>query len=204
VAGTQEPNCLACNDGSPPTRSRAYTTEVRTHPFETVIDLVHQPIEVRRDAEARRMAHNSCLHELAEKIPSMGGTEIGALLREAARNAPSNTAIVEVGCWLGAGTAQLALGIRERQNPATVQLHTYDRWQASQREVEKAAKSGWRLSIGENTLPRVSQTLHDLRSSAPSRRSRLCALIADAASSGTACSTAIQSSAASIAPSMKA
>jgi hypothetical protein len=132
---------------------------MRTHPSETVIDLVHQPIEVRRDAEARRMAHNSCLHELAEKIPSMGGTEIGALLREAARNAPSNTAIVEVGCWLGAGTAQLALGIRERQNPATVQLHTYDRWQASQREVEKAAKSGWRLSIGENTLPRVSQTL---------------------------------------------
>ena len=90
---------------------------MRTHPSETVIDLVHQPIEVRRDAEARRMAHNSCLHELAEKIPSMGGTEIGALLREAARNAPSNTAIVEVGCWLGAGTAQLALGIRERQNP---------------------------------------------------------------------------------------
>jgi hypothetical protein len=123
---------------------------------------VHQARRTRHEAVALRIA-NSCLHELAETIPSQGGTKIGAILREAARNAPSNTAIVECGCWLGAGTAQLALGIREREDMLNVQLHTYDRWQADKSEVEKAAMRGWHLSVGEDTLPRVRQTLSEFR-----------------------------------------
>ena len=89
----------------------------------------------------------------------MGGTEIGPLLRRAARQAPADTSVVEVGCWLGAGTAQLALGIRERQSARRVQLHSYDRWQASQSELEKAARWGVDLSIGEDTLPQTRRTL---------------------------------------------
>jgi hypothetical protein len=98
------------------------------------------------------------LYAIADQIPSMGGTKIGMLLREAARKAPCNTALVEVGCWLGAGTAQLALGIRERERQ-DVQLHCYDRWQANKSEVEKAAKRGWHLEVGKDTLPRMRQTL---------------------------------------------
>ena len=43
------------------------------------------------------------LHERAERIPSMGGHKIGRVLQKVAFEAPTNTAIVEVGCWLGAG-----------------------------------------------------------------------------------------------------
>ena len=84
------------------------------------------------------------LKAVADQIPSMGGRKIGAWLRQAARDAPSNTSIVEVGCWLGAGTAQLALGIRERPYPKDVSLHCYDRWKATTSEVDKALR--WPLA----------------------------------------------------------
>lgn len=99
------------------------------------------------------------LYGIADQIPSMRGRRIGRLLRKLARDAPADTSVVEVGCWLGAGTAQLALGLRERGGAADVWLHCYDRWQASQVEVEKAARRGVHLSVGEDLLPRVRQTL---------------------------------------------
>lgn len=99
---------------------------------------------------------------MAEHIPSMGGTKIGPYLRELARTAEANTAVVEVGSWLGAGTVQLALGIRERVCPEEVQLHCYDRWRASQMEVQKASRWGLRLSKNEDTLPRVQSTMEAL------------------------------------------
>ena len=92
------------------------------------------------------------LDHLASQLPSMGGTDIGPLLRQVTRDAPGGTSIVEVGCWLGAGTAQLALGIRERDAPGTVSLHCYDRWEANEAEVEKAARAGVTLSSGQDTL----------------------------------------------------
>ena len=65
----------------------------------------------------------------------------------------------EVGTWLGAGTAQLALGIREKPDPGEVSLHCYDRWRATPLEAEAAARWGVRLSVGEDTLPRTRRTL---------------------------------------------
>ena len=62
------------------------------------------------------------LNGIADQIPSMGGNEIGSVLRDLARQAPADTSIVEVGAWLGAGTAQLALGVRERQRSSDVAL----------------------------------------------------------------------------------
>ena len=100
------------------------------------------------------------LKAVADQIPSMGGRKIGAWLRQAARDAPSNTSIVEVGCWLGAGTAQLALGIRERPCPKDVSLHCYDRWKATTSEVDKALRGGVNLSVGDDTLPWVRQALN--------------------------------------------
>ena len=99
------------------------------------------------------------LEAIADQIPSMGAKKIGPLLRQMSRNAPADTSVVEVGCWLGAGTAQLALGIRERRCADNVSLHCFDRWQATPREVEKAARCGVRLSVREDTLPRVRRTL---------------------------------------------
>ena len=75
------------------------------------------------------------------------------------RDAPGGTSIVEVGCWLGAGTAQLALGLREREREGRVLLHCFDRWQAQSVEIVKAAQKGVSVSVLENTLPRVQRTL---------------------------------------------
>ena len=99
------------------------------------------------------------LNGIADQIPSMGGNEIGSVLRDLARQAPADTSIVEVGAWLGAGTAQLALGVRERQRSSDVALHSYDRWRADSSEIAKAARFGVRLALREDTLPRVRRTL---------------------------------------------
>ena len=99
------------------------------------------------------------LSDRARQIPSMGGCEIGSLLMKAAREAPNDTAIVEVGCWLGAGTAQLALGIKDRAEPERIALHCYDRWQANESEVEKASRFGLALDCDADTLPVMRQYL---------------------------------------------
>ena len=109
----------------------------------------------RREA----MTDSVGLYAMANRIPSMGGREIGPVLRNLARHAPAGTSIVEVGTWLGAGTAQLALGIRERARPSEVALHCYDRWQANRSEITKAAGCGVHLAFEEDTLPRVRRTL---------------------------------------------
>jgi hypothetical protein len=98
------------------------------------------------------------LVELADRIPSMGGRQIGHFLRKAAEDAPPGTAIVEVGTWFGSGTAQLALGVRQRR-AVDVAIHCYDRWQANESEVTKAKKFGVSIEPYENTLPRVMDTL---------------------------------------------
>ena len=102
------------------------------------------------------------VYGIADRIPSMGGTRIGPLLRELARGAPAGTSIVEVGSWLGAGTAQLALGITERSGAGDVSLHSYDRWQTTRTEVQKAWRWGLRLAVGEDTLPSVRRTLDQI------------------------------------------
>jgi hypothetical protein len=100
------------------------------------------------------------LARLAGSFPSMGSREIGSFLRKLAREAPPDTAIVEVGSWLGAGTAQLALGVCERAPDRSVTIHAYDRWRASESEVGKALLgAGLRLSPGEDTLPFVMKKL---------------------------------------------
>lgn len=99
------------------------------------------------------------LTDLANCIPSMGGREIGPALREFARVAQPNTAIVEVGCWLGAGTAQLALGILENNDPTGIKVHCYDRWTANEAEIAKAARKGVHLDVGEDLLPHARRML---------------------------------------------
>jgi len=107
--------------------------------------------------DAERLAE---LESVAAEIPSMGGLQIGAHLRKAAReDALPGTAIVELGSWLGAGTAQLALGLRERPDSDGIEIHCFDRYQATSAEEPKAAKAGLTLVKDQDTLPIVKRLL---------------------------------------------
>lgn len=95
------------------------------------------------------------LLKAAWALPSMGGREIGTALMMLAEAVPPGQAIVEVGCWMGSGTAHMALGARENGTP----IHCFDRWKANLAEVRKAAQFGVTLERGQDTLPLVRENL---------------------------------------------
>ncbi len=96
------------------------------------------------------------LHEYAKTFPSQGGVQIGPWLENYAAEVPRGSAIVELGSWLGAGTAHLALGAKK----SGAEIHVYDRFRcASDEEQTKAAKFGVKLEIGDDTLPLVMASL---------------------------------------------
>lgn len=96
------------------------------------------------------------LRAYARNFPSQGGVEIGPWLEEYAAKVPPGSAIVEVGCWLGAGTAMLSLGAKRA---AETEIHVFDRFQAGPSEVIKAARFGVELKKREDTLERVMRSL---------------------------------------------
>ena len=102
-------------------------------------------------------------HDVVCRAPTLRGTRAGLLLRRLARDAPDGTSIVQVGCWLGAETAQLALGLRERRDPEAVRMHCYDRWQATGDDAKRAARRGMRLRPGDDRRPLVRSRLEPLR-----------------------------------------
>lgn len=87
-------------------------------------------------------------------IPSLGGYQIRETLQRYAAEVEPPNAIVEVGCWLGAATAQIVKTARPG-----VPIHVYDRFRANRREIRYAAKQGVRLSLSERTLPRVIESV---------------------------------------------
>jgi len=93
------------------------------------------------------------ISDVVRAIPSMGGREIGRYLREWAAGVPDHREIVELGVWLGAGTAQMALGVK--RSGADVIVHGYDRFRAGTSEVMKARNQGIELEHGQNTEPVV-------------------------------------------------
>ena len=95
----------------------------------------------------------------ATGIPSRYGTRRGLLLRRLARETRAGTAVVQVGGWLGAGTAQLALGIGEGPGAGAVRLLACDAWRASLTDVEEAGQRGVSLTVGEDLRPRVRRAL---------------------------------------------
>lgn len=101
----------------------------------------------------------SNLERVAASIPSMNTPFAKTLLRGFARSSPDGTAIVEVGTWLGSGTAHLALGVSERERP--VPIHSYDRFQADRSEAKKAASWGLDIEPSSDTQPVVETLLQD-------------------------------------------
>lgn len=92
-------------------------------------------------------------------IPEMGGRRIGAFLRKWASDAPANTAIVELGTWLGAGTAEMAMGIATRTDTHNIRVHTFDSFKMSASSAEKARNQGVEFYEGDDTLPWVEAAL---------------------------------------------
>lgn len=90
-------------------------------------------------------------------IPEMGGRQIGRHLEAWAAECASN--IVEVGCWLGAGTAFLAAGAAR----SGARVHTYDKWRARPSEVAKAGAQGLTIHSGQDTLPLVRTLLAEFQ-----------------------------------------
>ncbi len=93
----------------------------------------------------------------ADSIPSMGGRQIREHISEAVKNIKPNRTIVELGTWLGAATAQIALALMvyEKDN----MIYTYDKFIAKGRQIEKAQAQGWELVEGEDYLQLVIDAL---------------------------------------------
>lgn len=94
------------------------------------------------------------LDQLAARIPNMGATKAGPVIREYVKEVetlPVSTAIVEVGSWLGGITAYLALGVLDTGRK--LNIHVYDRFTASCSEVNKALKFGLTIHEGQDTQP---------------------------------------------------
>lgn len=96
------------------------------------------------------------LIEKADRIPHMGAQHIKEWLIQCAENTKADLAIVELGSWLGAGTAYLAIGNNGRNK-----IYVYDHFIASRSEIKKAEKFDVDLELDEDTLPHVKQTLKD-------------------------------------------
>lgn len=90
----------------------------------------------------------------AQSLPTMNPQPVGELLHRYASHCDQG-AIVEIGAWLGFGTAHLALGSLKSGAP----LHVYDGFQVRGLEREKAKKYGLYLCDGEDTLPLVKKAL---------------------------------------------
>jgi len=98
-------------------------------------------------------------------IPSMGGDRLKPFFDRVVVDLPENTAVVEVGTWLGAGTAQIASALRHSGLDEMIAIHCFDRWIASKSEALKASKAGLNMREGDDTLPLVKSMLSPLNSS---------------------------------------
>ena len=109
---------------------------------------------------------------IAAAIPSLGGREIGPFLRSLAQQVPEQGHVVELGAWLGAGSAQLALGLMKADRGAV--LNCYDRWAApTPDETAAAAAQGMELIAGMNTLPLAEEALSWMEAPARFRRGEI-------------------------------
>ncbi len=87
----------------------------------------------------------------------MGSHKVGETLRDLATEVSGDHSIVEVGAWLGGGTAWLAQGAEQAE--CGVQVHTFDQFEARPDEVRKASRGQIEMQVGTDTLPLVRDLL---------------------------------------------
>ena len=100
------------------------------------------------------MTYND-LSKIADSIPSMGGRQIRQYIYQLVSGLKTGRSVVELGTWLGATTASIALSlvIQGKCNP----VYSYDRFIVKGRQPEKAEREGWQLTEGQDVLPRVKE-----------------------------------------------
>lgn len=101
------------------------------------------------------------LAKYAESIPSMGGRQIREYLFKYVKDVKEGRAIVELGTWLGAGTAQIALALLyfNKDNP----VYSYDKFVVSGRQPMKAGREGWIIQKGDDVYDKVKKALEPFR-----------------------------------------
>jgi hypothetical protein len=107
----------------------------------------------------RATASREELASIARATPAMqdGGRATGDELVRAAREVSPGLPIVELGSWLGSGTAHLALGVLDGRGRS--QIVTFDRWVARKGQRAKAAAQGVEFAEEQDTLPWVVESL---------------------------------------------
>jgi len=100
------------------------------------------------------------LNKIANSIPSMGGREIGSVIQEYVKKLKKDRAIVEVGAWLGSGTAQICFGVLKSGKPH--KIYVYDRFKTRSSEKKKAKIQGVKIK-SQNTLPLVKKYLQPFK-----------------------------------------
>lgn len=91
------------------------------------------------------------LEKHIEKIPSMGGRQIGHHIEEAVSKLKPDENIIELGTWLGAGTAQIAMALKKQGK--NNKIFTHDRFLVSSRQPLKAGREGVKLVDGQDSFP---------------------------------------------------
>ncbi len=98
------------------------------------------------------------MQAIASKIPSMGGRELGPRIDSHVSIMKNGLNIIEIGSWLGAGTAQIMISMINHGKDRSI-LHVYDRFRATGSEIKKAKKCNVKLKPAMNTLPIVKNNL---------------------------------------------
>jgi len=88
-------------------------------------------------------------------IPSMEDKKVKSYLYNIAKELENSGAVVECGSWLGGSIAPVAQALSEIDSQ--MEIHCYDRWEADEIEVSKAAKQGVSIDEEQDTLPLFKQ-----------------------------------------------
>jgi hypothetical protein len=103
----------------------------------------------------------SKIKKMIEKIPSMGGRQLGDDFDKYVCAMPNGLSIVEMGAWLGAGTAQIALAMYKHEKNLST-LYCCDLFFAHGKEADKAKNQGVNLESHQDTLPVIKDHLKEL------------------------------------------
>lgn len=100
------------------------------------------------------------LSELADKIPTLGfgGNTIKDSLVELVSEVQDNTAIIDIGPWLGSTTAYLSVGIHKYKKK-NIEIHCYDKWLIDNAYITKMKKYRMDLKKDSDALPLFMRNL---------------------------------------------